>query len=203
MNKLILGVFCAAMLTACSQDDFQEEVSTMQNDSSLAKQLTTKDAQTKFAKILSKAVSKDANLRSFLKKEAMQQFDNDYDVFYPLSKDKIVYENLTFRDILQSYCQNPKELEEIEQVEPLLNILVPDLSMFWDFSAELWDAEDNEIVVISRADENATMYEDGDSIGNVPKGEIPGFPCLVIKDSERMKLVNKSSRSNTPEYVFC
>lgn len=39
-----------------------------------------------FSKILSKAVTNDSNLRSFLKDEAMNQFDKDYDVFYPLVK---------------------------------------------------------------------------------------------------------------------
>lgn len=54
----------------------------------------------------------------------MAQFDNDYDIFYPLVKNKIVYDNQSLRDILLSYCKDENELVQIEQSLPLLNILV-------------------------------------------------------------------------------
>ena len=47
----------------------------------------TADAQLKFAKLLSQAASSNVEVRSFLKKEALAQFDNDYDIFYPMIKD--------------------------------------------------------------------------------------------------------------------
>ena len=87
-------------------------------------QLTTAEAQTKFAKILSKAVSNSEDVRRFLKEEAMTYFDNDNDVFYPFVKDKIVQGtgSRTFRNILLSYCDSEEELESIEKSQPLLKI---------------------------------------------------------------------------------
>lgn len=63
-------------------------------------ELTTAEAQIRFAKLLSQAASGSIEVRRFLKKEATKQFDNDYDVFYPLVKNKIVADGKSFRDIL-------------------------------------------------------------------------------------------------------
>ena len=99
----------------------------------------TADAQLKFAKLLSQAASSNVEVRSFLKKEALAQFDNDYDIFYPMIKDKKVFGDQSFRDVLLSYCKEANELSEIEQSLPLLNIMIPDLSLFWDFNAATWE----------------------------------------------------------------
>lgn len=116
-------------------------------------------------------------------------------------KDKIVTDGKSFRDILLSYCERPDELTEIEQSQLLLNILIPDLTLFWDFNAEKWDANNKEIVVMCRNDENDTMYENGENIGQMPKGDIPGFPCLIIKNNERLKVKN-ITRSGEAIYEF-
>jgi len=39
-----------------------------------------------FAKILSSSLSSNEELREFIKATAIQQFDNDFDVFYPYVK---------------------------------------------------------------------------------------------------------------------
>lgn len=137
-----------------------------------------------------------------MKAEAVKQFDNDYDVFYPMVKDKIVTDGKSFRDILLSYCETPNELTEIEQSQLLLNILIPDLTLFWDFNAEKWDANNEEIVVMCRDDESNTMYENGEDIGQIAKGNIPGFPCLVIKNNERLRVKNANTRSDETTYEF-
>lgn len=198
--KKILGFFCALSLMACTQQEICENSEKITNFSEQSG-LETREAQTKFAKILSKAVSNDVELRKFLKEEATKQFDNDYDVFYPLTKDKIVANGKTFREILLSYCNDSKELLEIEQSQQMLNILIPDLTLFWDFNADMWNPIDNDIVVVCRSDENNTMYENGEAVGNIAKGEIPGSPCLVIKDNERMKIVSQT-RSGEITYDF-
>lgn len=98
-NKLFIGMLCAMLFSACTQDDVlgvNEEIPTTKTRSVLS----TQKAQIKFAKILSKAVSANVDLRRFLKEEAMRQFDNDYDVFYPLVKDKIVTNGKTS----ETYC---------------------------------------------------------------------------------------------------
>ena len=155
----------------------------------------TADAQLKFAKLLSQAASSNVEVRSFLKKEALAQFDNDYDIFYPMIKDKKVFGDQSFRDVLLSYCKEANELSEIEQSLPLLNIMIPDLSLFWDFNAATWDTSDKEVAVLCRDDKNNTLYENGENIGNMTNGDIPGFPCLVVKNNERMKITSVNTRS--------
>ncbi|TWJ17455.1 hypothetical protein JN06_00768 [Bacteroides zoogleoformans] len=185
---------------ACTQEEGLRPA-----DESVASQtseLTTAEAQVRFAKLLSQAASGSIEVRRFLQKEATKQFDNDYDVFYPLVKNKIVADGRSFRDILLSYTTDPKELAEIEQSQLLLNILIPDLTLFWDFNAEKWDVNDAEIVVMCRDDESDTMYENGENIGQMEKGEIPGFPCLVVKNNERMRVKSVNTRSGEATYEF-
>lgn len=199
MKKLFITIASMFFMFACTQEEVSTTLPAVNNTTST---LTTAQAQVKFAKILSKAASDNIEVRKFLKNEATKQFDNDYDVFYPLVKDKIVAENKSFRDILLSYCENEKDLSEIEQSQLLLNILIPDLTIFWDFNAEKWDVNNKEIVVLCRDDESNSMYENGENIGQMEKREIPGFPCLVIKNNERLKVKNANTRSGEATYEF-
>jgi len=199
MKKLFITIASMFFMFACTQEEVSTTLPAVNNTTST---LTTAQAQVKFAKILSKAASDNIEVRKFLKNEATKQFDNDYDVFYPLVKDKIVAENKSFRDILLSYCENEKDLSEIEQSQLLLNILIPDLTIFWDFNAEKWDVNNKEIVVMCRNDESNSMYENGENIGRIEKEEIPGFPCLVIKNNERLKVKNVNTRSGEATYEF-
>lgn len=80
--------------------------------------------------------------------------------------------------------------------------MIPDLSLFWDFSAETWDINNQEVAVLCRDDNNNSLYENGENIGNMPKGEIPGFPCLIVKNNERMKISNANTRSGEVSYEF-
>ncbi|MDR2968772.1 MAG: hypothetical protein LBV32_04100 [Tannerellaceae bacterium] len=164
--------------------------------------LNNVDAQRAFSKILSKAVSESRDVRRFIKTEALAQFDNDYDVFYPFVKDKVVADGKTFRDILLSYCDSEDELIQIEESSLLLNILVPDFTLFWDFDAEKWNIDGDEIAVISRDDDTSTLYEAGEDIGTLSSGEIPGFPCLVVKNNERMVVSNSATRAGNTTYEF-
>ena len=180
------------------QDKLFSELSADERSNSL----TSLEAEQKFAVLLSKAVSNSQDVRTFIKEEAIKRFDNEYDVFYPFAKEKIVANNQTFRDILLSYCDSEDELLEIEKKLLLLNIYVPDLTLFWDFNAHLWDANDSEVSVICEMDTKGTVYEDGESIGDLPLGEIPGFPCLVIKANKRLKVTENATKSGGVSYEF-
>lgn len=159
-------------------------------------------AQKNFAKILSKAVYNDTELRQFLKDRAIEQFDKDYDVFYPLVKGEMVSRDQSFRDILLSYS-NEKELSEIEASLPLLNILLPDLSFLGNVKPENWDISDNEIPVAHViGNEDRVLYCNGDSIMSLSPNEIPGFPILVVKNNERMKITNTSRVAGTTGYTY-
>jgi hypothetical protein len=164
--------------------------------------LSTSEAQKAFAKLLSRALHESVEMRAFLKEEALAQFDNDYDVFYPFVKDKIVTDNKTFRDILLSYCEDEKDLVQVEESLLLLNILVPDLSWIGDFSAETWNVSAPEVAVICRDDKSSTLYENGEEAGYLPLNEIPGFPCLVVKNNERIRVSNAATRASEATYEF-
>ena len=182
MKKLFIIFASMFFMFACTQE---KDSLLSENEKATAQipELTTAEAQMKFAKLLSQAASNSVEVRKFLKNEATKQFDNDYDVFYPMVKNKIVTDGKSFKDILLSYCKTPNELTEIEQSQLLLNILIPDLTLFWDFNAKKWDVNDKEVVVLCRDDERDTMYENGENIGQMTKGDVPGFPCLVIKNN--------------------
>lgn len=198
MKKILFVLASTFFMLSCSQ----EEIVPIENNQQGASELTTAQAQLNFAKLLSKAASSSIEVRRFLKEEALDRFDKDYDVFYPLVKDKIISGNKTFRDVLLSYCKDENELFQIESSQPLLNILIPDLSLFWDFNAKTWDINNSEVAVLCRDDKNGTLYEKGENIGSLPKGEIPGFPCLVVKSNERLKVANTNARSGEVAYEF-
>lgn len=199
MKKLFIALASVFLMLSCSQEEgilpAQEKIDTTSVPSVAQSQL-------KFAKLLSQAASGSVEVRSFLKKEALEQFDNDYDIFYPLIKNKVVYGDRTFRDILLSYCENENELSQVEQSLLLLNILVPDLTLFGDFNAKSWDVNNKEIAVICRDDETNTLYENGENIGQMSGGDIPAFPCLVVKNNERLKVSSVNTRSGEATYEF-
>lgn len=200
MKKLFFIFASMFFMFACTQEE--ENLPTNEKSNAQTSELSTAEAQVRFAKLLSQAASSSVEVRRFLKNEATKQFDNDYDVFYPFVKNKIVSDNKTFREILLSYCDDEKELVDVEQSQLLLNILIPDLTLFWDFNAEKWDTNNQEVVVMCRDDESDTMYENGENIGQAEKGDIPGFPCLVIKDNERLRVKSANTRSSEATYEF-
>lgn len=164
------------------------------------------DAQKEFSLILSKAAHRNRDLRVFLKNEALKQFDYDYDVFYPLTKDKVVSGSKTFREILLDYCDNEKQLERIERELPLLNILIPDLTWVDEdlFSAENWDVDNEEVAVAySEGNDNNSFFEDGKHSFDLESKELPTIPVLIVKNNERM-VYKPSTRSVEPvgEYDF-
>ncbi len=200
MKKIIMILASAICMFSCSQND---EIVTQSKESvETVTRLSSGEAQQNFAKILSKAVYNSAEVRSFLKEHALAQFDNDYDIFYPFVKNRVVSNEQTFREVLLSYCENENELIQIEESLLLLNILVPDLSWISDFNAETWDIKDPEVAVICKDDDTNTLFGNGEAMDNLPSNEIPGFPCLVIKNNERVKLSKAVTRSGDVTYEF-
>ena len=142
-----------------------------------------------FAVILSKAVSSEPQLRVFLQEEALKQYDKDYDVFYPWTKECSVDGKRSFKEVLAEYDTDGK-MGEIESTIPLLTILVPDWSWIGlnAFSVTSWNAiEENALV--GYEDENGVnvLYKNGKHADDVPSYVIPGYPVVMIKSNERMK----------------
>jgi len=146
----------------------------------------------RFSEILSIAVKENSDLRSFLKIEALKMMDNDYDIFYPHSKNEIVSNGKSFRDILTEYAKNEEELTGIEESLPLLTIYVPELPS--GFNAGTWDTKNEIPCVASTVLENDStdFYSDGKILVSIKSNEIPGWPTLVVKNNERIRLKNKN-----------
>lgn len=174
-RNLIVFFIIVCVFFSCTKEETSLIIRTSQID----------DPTEEFAQILSKAVSNDIGLRFFIRDEALAQFDKDYDVFYPLEKDRLVAQGRTFRHALLDFC-NESVLSEIEQRLPLLNILVPDYSWLGAFSVRDWNPEDKDISVAIKKGDKLIVYSDGVIEGELERNEFPDFPILIIKENERI-----------------
>jgi len=148
--------------------------------------------ETSFAKILAKAIKSDESLRNFIKTESLKQFDKDHDILYQLVKDKQVSAGKTLREKLLDFT-TLEELDKIESQLPLLTIFVPTLP---GFSPETWNhvSEIPLIAVNNTNGENFVNLYGGDDRVELKPNEVPGFPVIVIKQNERIRVktgVNK------------
>lgn len=206
MKKHIIFLLSCAAFFSCNNevDNLSPAGNGPEINNTQLTKMDTGEAQKEFARVLSKAVYNNQQVRDFLKKEAIKQFDNDYDIFYPFIKDKVVAGDETFRDILLSYCDDETSLLSIEETLPLLNILVPDLTLFGDFNAHQWDTTDQEVGVSYReGNKEGILYGDGEVVANLSSDEIPGFPVLVVKNNERLQAtVATKSAEGTTQYAY-
>lgn len=143
-----------------------------------------------FAEVLSKAVYEREDVRAFLKKESLKQFDKNYDVLYELVKEETI-NGKSFRDILVSYSSD-KIIREIEINVPLLNILVPKIALF-KVEPENLNIEDNEIPVAISRDSETSLYLNGKKELSLQKGEVPSFHVFVVNENSRVVAVNEES----------
>jgi hypothetical protein len=164
--------------------------------------------KSKFCKALSLAMAESKALRDFIKEEALDKFDNDYDILYYRSKDKIVTSDLTFREILLPFFENDYELDIIESEFPLLTILVTELPMDI-FSAEKWDT--NETIpfvayIPNKKSEFIYVNTKGDEF-QVEKGHLLADAFIIVKSSDRVSITDvslpiKSNEKICYEYDF-
>ena len=192
-NFLILVTLLAVVSLLISCNTMIDENADFTLLETKAIDLTPEDAQREFAIILSKAVCENSSLRHFIQDEALKEFDNDLDVFYPLLKDKKVDGHRSFRDVILSYTSEQR-LSSIENALPLLTIFMPNLSFTKGFNVHTWDADEKEVAVsYMLGNRYSTFYFNGDSVTSLKKMEIPCFPYMVVKNNERLK-VSPSSR---------
>ena len=156
---------------------------------SLADKNETEKYLVQFAKVLSKATYDRRDVRAFLKKEAVKQFDKNYDVLYELAKDEMI-NGETFREILVSYSSE-EEMQEIEANVPLLNILVAKVAMF-NVKPEELNLEDKEIPVAVSRKSVTSLFLNGKDELDVPKGEVPDFHVFVVNENSRVEAVNRT-----------
>lgn len=163
--------------------------------------LSQGEAMSQFASILSQAAADNEDLRTFIRNQALEMFDNDYDVFYPFVKDVIVSGGKTFSQMLSEYCTSETQLLEIEAAVPKLTILVPDWEWLDAFSVNNWDTADSEVLVgYAESGETRTLYKDGEA-NSIGDWEFPLSPTIIIKSNERM-VVNGVTKSGERTFAF-
>ena len=153
-----------------------------------------------FSILLSRAIYAEPDLRYFMKKEALQKKDYDYDVFYPYVKDEIVGDNRTFEEILMQY-DSEDILSSVTREHPLLTVLIPDWS--WVnadcFSAERWDCSLPDVGVSYLSDsEEHQIYWNGEYAFSMRNGEFSSAPILIVKDNDRLVV---DSQTKTPGMI--
>lgn len=198
MKLNFIPLFLVMFLCSCTHDLTEEyQIYTTQHSS-----LTQTEAEKQFSTILSKAIFADPDIRSFLKREALLKKDNDHNVFYALTKDKQVSQNKTLYSALKSYAENSEDLDAIEAAAPLLNIFIPDLTVFSDtLSVEMLDITDGEIPVFNQG----KFYVKGivvDSVSTSPNQGLPLFHTFVVNQSHRMKIVNQGTRAANGSLIY-
>ncbi len=196
MKKILSTLFIVAsfVLSCTKVDNVRPDTSQIP--------MTPEEARMEFARVLSKAVAESAELRNFIKVEAMQQFDRDYDVFYPFVKDKLVSEGMTFKELLLQYS-DADLLNQIEFVEPKLNILVPDWKWLGAFSIHDWNPTQSDIAVGFQSNlEKRPIFAEGNMIGELELNQFPDFPLLIVKSNERMVQKTPRTKSSPAQYDF-
>jgi hypothetical protein len=204
------GFFLLLFVTSCDYETVDETSQNVTEPVSTFAELESKMSnkerlKVKFARKLALAVSENQDLRLFLKTEALKMINNDYDVFYPVIKDKSILGDdsksssnpSSFRNTLLPYFENESELNEIEQQLPLLTIFVPELPEN-SFSAAMWDTTNpasNPVVAIRLSSSNdipvIDIFHGEDYV--IESDLIPSYPVIVIKDNERIQVNNGNS----------
>lgn len=190
MKKFLLSILVAGIVISCKKQE-----KPLGNDSQSfanVSDLSIRESKLYFAKSLAKAVAEDEGLRSFIKKEAIKQFDHDYDVFYQSVKNVIISDGHTFEQKVLAHATSKDSLTNSVKQLPLLTILVPEIG---DINAEGWNTG-SEIPFVAVEPE---QYGSKESIKcfygktanfSIPYGSVPGSISLVVKDNERVIVEN-------------
>ena len=168
-------------------------------------EMSEMEGQQAFAIILSRAVASESSLRSFIKKEALKEFDLDHDVFYPFVKNQILDNGDTFREAILRHSESEEQLSQIERSVPKLTILVPDYSWIKEqcFSVYSWDTNLDRVAVgYDDRQETHPIYYNGEKIGDLPAFSFPTFPVLIVKSNERMVVSESATKAGGISYDF-
>lgn len=200
---LVVFILSLSFCTSCSNNDLVDEydnkIPTRSETDGEPVAINKDSAKVYFAKILSKAVYERKDVRDFLKKEAMKEFDMNSDVLYALASNKMISDQ-SFRDILVSYSSEDT-IAAIEKSVPLLNILIPSFALF-DITVSNLDCNDSEIPIALSNDKGMGLYLDGEFIMNIPNGELPDFHTIVVNENSRVIIEHPSTRSSAPKVSF-
>lgn len=179
------------LLMSCENNQFENQSLLNDQDN------RTEDVsylKSKFSYALAKVLSESKEVRELIKEEALKQFDYDYDVLYVLVKNKVIVGNETFEQLLLRYMDKD-DLNVLIQKDPTLTIFVPYLYGNI-FSAEKWNTDVEIPYVAYENDKKQILFVDNTgTVSIVKNNEMPTFPILVVKPSERVVLSSASTRA--------
>ncbi|QDZ62130.1 hypothetical protein EVD20_03715 [Elizabethkingia bruuniana] len=196
MKKILLSAILLSSIIACREESLSNRDAQLQAQQNL---LDVKSVyKQEFSIALAKALASNADLRDFIKKEALKKFDNDYDVLYQMIKDQMIG-GKAFKDIIAEQYDKKENLEALERLYPTLTIFVPELPMD-SFSAEKWNSR-TEIpqvaYTLDTTNDTPIINEKGEEYFLEAK-YIPSFPVVVVKENERVRVsTGNSVRNNT------
>ncbi|MFD2286762.1 hypothetical protein GJU39_17615 [Pedobacter petrophilus] len=187
MKNKIYYLAIIAVLFSCKKEIKQEDQPPM---------LTTmekQDSKAAFSKVLAIALEKEPSLRSFIKNEALKQFDMDNDILFQMVKDEPIKDGKTFYQIISQYADSKINLNNAIENLPTLTIMVPEIPNFtpqsWDINTEM------PLVAVSPATkvyDNIILYNAKGETTKVPYGLVPGYPVVVVKENERIVINNSN-----------
>jgi len=144
-------------------------------------------------------------LRSYIHKEALKQFNKDYDVLYQVIKNEILADGESVNQKIVKYAESPSDFFRVVNEQPLLTIFVPELP---NLHPSEWDP-----IKIVPSVAVAPNYENKEDVKaffgsereyEIPYGLIPSAPTFVVKDNERVIITKNvsSEHKNEDKDVF-
>ena len=187
---LLLALF---IVGSCSNDMIETS-----NNSSLIEEsydeIDLNSLKSEFSFALARVLNESEGVRKLIKEEAIKQFDYDYDVLYMLVKDKKLRGGGTLEEFLSKYMSKENLLALYKEM-PTLTVFVPVLPNDI-FSAEKWNVAQEVPFVAYKSKENQILFVDNaGKVNTIKSNEIPSFPIVVVKPSERVILRSASTRN--------
>ena len=190
-----VGLLLALFIVGSCSDNMIEN---SENSSLIEKndgEVDLNSLKSEFSFALARVLNESEGVRKLIKEEAIKQFDHDYDVLYMLVKNKQLSGGGTLEEFLLKYISR-ENLQSLYKEMPTLTIFVPSLPDD-SFSAEGWNTAKEIPYVAYKNKENEILFVD--NTGNldiINHDEIPIFPIVVVKPSERVILQSASTRSS-------
>lgn len=188
---LIMAIMMlSASFIACEKNEID---STLENKESV--QMESNQVLEKFAKTLAIVLKESKESRKLIKVEAAKKINYDYDVLYMLVKDLDLGEGRSLEDLMLEHM-NADDLYYLTESFPTLTVFIPSLPEN-SFSCESWNIE-TEIPDVAIRSINNTRTYCFNALGHeyfLEANEIPGYPIIVLKTNERIKVSSNEDNS--------
>lgn len=191
----VVSLACISMFLSCSEDNISEPITVDVSNSD--RDLDKNELLVKFSSVLSEIVTEDECLRSYLKSEAVSEFDMNYDILWAKVRDEIIG-NCSLRQKVVNKTSE-KFVSQLECIIPRLNILFSELPN--GASAKEYDPSNNDLPVALRLGEKILLFSNGLCEDTLALDEIPLFNVLVVNENTKVK-VSSPTRGCSMDYYF-